>query len=142
MTGPQMPHSGAWAESSLRSVEEKLRPVLRRLYPRWGRNSPCEAGLQVSYEGRIYRCRRTHRPQKGQEPPKAPALWEEVAEAHLGTCTDPIPFHGGQRVHPGLCYCQEGTVYLCRRGTVLPVYHPLKDLSHLYVKEVQKEELP
>lgn len=129
-------------EAALRSVEEKLCPVLRRLCPRWGRNNPYEAGEPVCYEGRVYRCRRAHTPKKGQEPDKAPDLWEEVAEAHLGTCTDPIPFSGGMALHRGLCYRQEGTVYLCIRNTGLPVSHPLKDLSGLYVKEVQKEELP
>lgn len=132
----------AYIESAVQSLEDTLCPVLWRLYPRWGRDNPYEVGFKVQYEGRVYRCRQAHTPQKGWEPDKTPALWEEVVEDHLGTYTDPIPYHGGLTLTEGQCYIQDGIRYLCIRSTGQPVYHSLHDLLGLYVKEIQEEARP
>ena len=64
------------------------------------------------------------------------SLYTELCETHEGTIDDPIPYEGNMALVNGLYYLQNGTVYLCNRDTVNPVYNALSELVGLYVGEV------
>ena len=62
------------------------------------------------------------------------SLYEQVNKTHDGTLDDPIPYNGNMALQEGLYYYQSGTIYLCTRDTVNPVYSPLRELTGLYVE--------
>lgn len=64
------------------------------------------------------------------------SLYTEVVETHEGTVDDAIPYDGNMALVSGKYYTQGGTIYLCNRDTVNPVYNTLAELVELYVVEV------
>lgn len=58
-------------------------------------------------------------------------------ETHAGTREDPIPYEGNMIIFEGLCYSQNGVVYLCTRDSGTPLYHDLDALIGVYVEEVK-----
>lgn len=108
------------------------------LYPEWIAGADYTEGYKVKRNGLLWRVRegQVHTSQAGWEPENAPALWENIDEAHAGTLEDPIPYGGNMALTAGLYYTQDGVVYLCTRDTVTPVYHALNYLVGLYVEPV------
>lgn len=103
-------------------------------YPAWDVNVSYTAGFKVRYKERLWRCVQAHTSLTGWEPENAPSLWEEVNETHSGTMDDPIPYSGNMALEAGKYYIQNGTIYLCIRDTVNPVYNVLAELVGTYVE--------
>lgn len=64
------------------------------------------------------------------------SLYAEVCETHDGSLDDPIPYDGNMALENDKYYIQNGTVYLCTRDTVNPVYNALSELVGLFVEVV------
>ena len=111
---------------------DALRAV--ELYDAWTPGSAYAAGYKLRRRGKIWRVRQAHTSQTGWEPENAPALFEQISEAHAGTKDDPLPYSGNMELKAGLYYTQDGAVYLCIRDTMAPVHHALKDLAGTYVE--------
>ncbi len=62
------------------------------------------------------------------------SLYTEVNETHVGAVDDPIPYDGNMVLNNGLYYYQNGSIYLCNRDSINPVYHSLAELVGLYVE--------
>lgn len=136
---------------SLVELARKLRPKIeelaqglgdtealsyKELYPEWAEGMECTLGMKLRRHGRLYKVRQTHTAQAGWEPENAVSLFMEINETHEGTIDNPIPYLGNMALVAGKYYTQDGVVYLCVVNTQNPVYHALKDLVGIYVKEV------
>ena len=62
------------------------------------------------------------------------SLYTEIVESAAGTVDDPIPYDNNMELEQGKYYSQDGEVYLCTRGTGIPVYNQLADLVGIYVE--------
>lgn len=107
------------------------------LYDEWKPDTAYEAGYKLRRNSKVWRVRQAHTSQTGWEPENTAALFEEINETHAGTMEDPIPYDGNMALESGKYYSQEGTVYLCARDTVNPVYHALSDLVGIYVEKAE-----
>lgn len=107
------------------------------LYDEWKPDTTYEAGYKLRRNGKVWRVRQEHTSQTGWEPENAPALYEEINETHAGTLDDPIPYTGSMALESGKYYSQDGSVYLCIRDTVNPVYNALAELVGIYVEEAE-----
>lgn len=126
------------------SVDDNTALRMKAFYPEWApdteytqeANRP--VGYKVQHGGKLWKLRQEHTSLLNWEPGAAgtESLWEEVNETHAGTLVDPIPYNGNMALTAGLYYIQDGTIYLCSRDTVNPVYNPLAELVGLYVEEV------
>ena len=116
------------------SATDEQALTVPELYPAWREGLECKAGDRVQRGGRLWRCLQAHTSQTGWEPENVPALFTEITESHAGTLDDPIPYNGNMALEAGKYYSQSGTVYLCTRDTVNPVYSALADLVGLYVE--------
>jgi hypothetical protein len=103
-------------------------------YPEWTGNISYSVGFKVRQNDRLWRCRQAHTSQTGWEPSGAPALWEEICEAHSGDIDDPIPYNNNMQLEIDKYYVQFEIVYHCIRDTGVPVYNNLSDLVGLYVE--------
>lgn len=141
---------------SLVELARKLRPKIeemaqgltdgealqvKELYPEWRpdttyKNREDGTPYKVRRNGKLYKLVTPHTSQTGWEPEIPTALWTEINEANAGTLEDPIPYDGNMALEQGKYYTQDGVVYLCVINTHNPVYHALKDLVGIYVKEV------
>ena len=117
-------------------VDDQTACRMKEFYPAWSAGVSYAAGYKVQDNVRLWRCRQAHTSQSGREPENVPALWEELCETHDGSRYDPIPYHGNMALENGKYYIQDGVTYLCRRDTGSPVYHALRELVGIYVKEV------
>lgn len=117
------------------TVDDNTALRMAEFYPAWSIGKDYPAGYKVQHSGRLWRCLQAHTSQDGWEPENVPALWEEICETHDGSLYDPIPYEGSMALENGKYYSQDGVTYLCTRDTVNPVYHPLRELVGLYVKE-------
>lgn len=116
-------------------VDDNTALRMTEFYPSWDAGVDYTAGHKIQHGGKLWRCLQAHTSQKGWEPSTATAaLWEQICETHSGTPDDPIPYDGNMALEAGKYYMQDGTVYLCTRDTVNPVYNPLADLVGIYVK--------
>ena len=115
------------------SATDEQALTVQELYPAWREGLECKAGDRVQRGGRLWRCLQAHTSQTGWEPENVPALFTEITESHAGTLDDPIPYNGNMALEAGKYYSQSGTVYLCTRDTVNPVYSALADLVGVYV---------
>ena len=117
-------------------VDDQTACRMKEFYPAWSAGVSYAAGYKVQDNVRLWRCLQAHTSQSGWEPENVPALWEELCETHDGSRYDPIPYHGNMALENGKYYIQDGVTYLCSRDTGSPVYHALRELVGIYVKEV------
>ena len=107
----------------------------KEIYPEWAVDTEYVIGDRRRYGDKLYKCLQSHTSQTGWTPDAVPALWAVIDETHAGTIDDPIPYEGNMALEQGKYYIQIGTVYLCTRDTINPVYSDLADLVGLYVEE-------
>lgn len=118
-------------------------------FPKWGIDEGfCEGdsvvkGTKFQHEGKLYAVLQDHTILSHYVPcVDTAALYVEVTPEYneegelLGTLENPIEYSGNMVLENGKYYVQSGTVYLCNRDTVNPVYHNLSDLIGLYVELV------
>lgn len=126
------------------TVDDNTAIRMKAFYPEWSADTAYTkeanrpVGYKVQHGGKLWRLRQEHTSLLNWEPGATgtESLWEEINETHAGTLDDPIPYSGNMALTQGLYYIQDGTIYLCNRDTVNPVYDDLKDLVGLYVEEV------
>lgn len=131
-------------EQAVQSLDDNAALTAIPLHPKWEPDTAytTDAGRPVGYKvqhgGKLWKLRQEHTSLEHWEPGATgtESLWVEVNETHAGTLDDPIPYSGNMALTKGLYYIQDGTIYLCSRDTVNPVYDALKDLVGLYVEEV------
>lgn len=124
------------AQINTLNVDDNTALRMAVFYPAWASGTGYSAGFKVQYGGRLWRCVQAHTAQTGWEPENTPSLWEQINETHGGTAEDPIPYEGNMALEEGKYYYQDGVIYLCIRDTGNPVYHPLGELTGLYVEEI------
>lgn len=109
------------------------------LFPAWAENVDYVAQKsRCRDDGRLYKCRQTHRSQSDWRPSITPALWEEVAKPGEGDSPDnPIAYNNNMKLFEGKYYSQSGVVYRCFRSTGIPVNNNLADLVGIYVEVVK-----
>lgn len=129
-------HLRSIIEAASQSLDDRTALEAVCLHPEWQIGQLYTAKYKVQRIGRLWRCRQEHISQADWMPEAAPALWEEICEAHTGTADDPIPYSGNMELFEGLYYSQDGVVYLCNRSTGQAVYNPLNELVGLYVELV------
>lgn len=126
------------------TVDDNTAIRMKAFYPEWASDTEYTkeanrpVGYKVQYGGKLWKLRSEHTSLAHWNPGATgtESLWEEVNETHAGTLDDPIPYSGNMALTKGLYYIQDGTIYLCSRDTVNPVYNPLAELVGLYVEEV------
>lgn len=110
------------------------------LYPAWDEfiGSSLEAGMKVTYGGRLWRVRQAVSTVLENQPPslETAALYEVIEEQHAGTQEDPIPYEPPMEVFEGKYYTQDGVTYRCTRSSGQALTHNLSDLVGLYVETV------
>lgn len=131
-------------EQAVQSLDDSAALTAIPLHPKWApdteyteeANRP--VGYKVQHGGKLWKLRQEHTSLLNWEPGATgtESLWEEINETHAGTLDDPIPYSGNMALTKGLYYIQDGTIYLCSRDTVNPVYNPLAELVGLYVEAV------
>lgn len=126
-----------YIEEGVQSLDDSDSLQVVTLFPEWAADSAYVVGFKMQYGGRLWRCIQAHTSQTGWEPENAAALFEEINETHAGTMDDPIPYTGSMALESGKYYSQDGTVYLCIRDTVNPVYNALAELVGIYVEEAK-----
>lgn len=99
------------------------------------RNIRAEKGFRFRYNGKLYRVEQptvtfdgVYAPGVGTE-----SLYSEVTLSTSGSIESPIEYSGNMELEEGKYYTQNNVVYLCTRGTGIPVYNDLQDLVGLYV---------
>lgn len=123
-------------ETAAQSLPDDVALAAVALHPAWAAGKAYPVGHKVQHGGGLWRCVTGHTSQEGWEPEVSASLWEGIDETHAGTQDDPVPYDGNMALQEGLYYEQDGTIYLCNRDTVNPVYNALADLVGLYVKVV------
>lgn len=131
-------------EQAVQSLDNNTALTVISFHPEWSADTAYtkEAGRPVGYKiqhgGKLWKLRSEHTSLAHWEPgaTSTESLWEEVNETHSGELTDPIPYNGNMALEKGKHYIQNGTIYLCIRDTVNPVYNPLAELVGLYVEPV------
>lgn len=118
------------------AVDDNTALRMVEFYPEWAANAAYTVGYKVQYGSRLWRCRQEHTAQTGWEPENAASLWEVINETHSGTMDDPIPYEGNMALASGLHYMQDYVLYRCIRDTEVPVYHPLAELTGVYVERL------
>lgn len=118
------------------AVDDNTALRMRSFYPEWASGESYGIGHKVQYGGKLWRVLQAHTAQVGWQPTNTPSLWEQINETHDGTIDDAIPYDGNMALESGKYYTQNDVIYLCNRDTVNPVYHALRDLVGLYVKEI------
>ena len=126
------------------TVDDNTAIRMKAFYPDWApdteytKEANRPVGYKVQHGGKLWKLRQEHTSLLNWEPGATgtESLWEEVNETHAGTLDDPIPYSGNMALTKWLYYIQDGTIYLCNRDTVNPVYNPLAELVGLYVEEV------
>ena len=118
------------------SVDDNTAMRMKSFYPEWESGATYAAGYKVQHGGNLWRTIQAHTAQPGWEPENAASLWEQINETHDGTIDDAIPYDGNMALESGKYYTQNDVIYLCNRDTANPVYHALRDLVGLYVKEI------
>lgn len=95
-------------------------------------------GFRFGYGGKLWATVQPEMTIQAHYPPGEgmESLYTEVCETHEGTIDDAIPYDGNMALENGKYYTQNGTIYLCNRDTVNPVYNTLAELVGLYVVEV------
>lgn len=109
------------------------------LFPAWKPDTQYKLGERIRCGEKLYRVRQDHTSQ-AQYPPgvDTAALYELVAKPGQGdTPDDPIPYSSGMALLRDKYYEQFGVVYICIRGSGIPVYADLADLVHNYVEVVE-----
>ena len=110
-------------------------------YPEWSSligQTAEKAGYKFTYNGDLYKTSPANHTFAAQWVPGdgTESLYTRIDETHDGTLYDPIPYDGNMALVSGKYYSQDGVTYLCSRDTGIPVYHALRELVGLYVKEV------
>lgn len=117
-------------------------------YPKWGdegfrEGDAIKKRTKFQYEGKLYAVLQDHTILPHYYPSvNTAALYVEVTPEYteagdkLGTLENPIPYEGNMALEAGNYYSQDGSVYLCNRDTINPVYHNLADLVGLYVEAI------
>lgn len=129
-------------ETAVQSIEDDATALsAAALYPDWTvlvkQEKAVEVGFRFRHDGKLYKVRTAHKLQADRIPGSGTeSLYTCIDETHAGTADDPIPYEGNMMLTAGLCYIQNGVVYLCTRDTGNPVYHALADLVGLYVEVV------
>ena len=118
------------------SVDDHTALRMKDFYPQWELGAAYAQGHKVRRDGRLWRCLQGHTAAPGWEPETAASLWESIDETHAGTLEDPIPYDGNMALEAGKHYLQENEIYLCTQATGGPVFHPLRELTGLYVEVV------
>ena len=120
------------------SDEDAIEAV--ELFPVWQPDTDYTVdGKRYRWEDKLYRIRQAHRSQ-AQYPPgvDTAALYELVSAPGQGdTPDDPIPYSSGMALVRDKYYEQYGVVYVCIRGSGIPVYADLSALVHNYVEVVE-----
>lgn len=110
------------------------------LYPAWDEfiGSSLEAGMKVTYSGRLWRVRQAVGTVLENQPPSldTAALYEVIEEQHAGTQEDPIPYQPPMEIFEGKYYSQDGVTYRCTRSSGQALTHNLSELVGLYVETV------
>ena len=124
------------AQINTMTVDDNTALRMKSFYPEWASGASYAVGFKVQYNGKLLRVVQAHTAQDGWQPENAPSLWEQVNETHTGELSDPIPYEGNMALENGKHYIQNGTIHLCTRDTVNPVYNALADLVGLYVEAI------
>ena len=108
------------------------------LYPEWTESGSYTAGKVWQHDGLLWRCRQDHTGQAGYEPSvNTASLWELIPRpGESGTLENPIAYSSGMALEKDKYYSQGGVVYLCIRGSGIPVYADLSALVGNYVEVV------
>ena len=117
--------------------------IIKNLYPLWatlvleGKTAE-KAGFKFRYDDVLYKTLQNnfhfvqeYVPGEGTE-----SLFARIDETHAGTAEDPIPYNGNMALENGQYYTEDGTLYLCIRDSINPVYNRLADLIGIYVEVV------
>ena len=118
------------------AVDDKTALRMKDFYPQWELGAAYAQGHKVRRDGRLWRCLQGHTAAPGWEPETAASLWESIDETHAGTLEDPIPYEGNLALEEGKFYIQNAAIYLCILSSGGPVFHPLRELTGLYVEVV------
>ena len=103
------------AAATILSDDEAAKAV--ELFPAWAYPVSYIEGNRVSDGVKLYKCRKAHTSQEGQNPAATPALWVAIDVTHAGTQDDPIPASRGMEYEYGKYYLdsEDGKTYLCER---------------------------
>ena len=123
-------------EQAAQSLPDNVAVTAKMFYPAWEDGAAYRVGEKVQRNGRLWRVVQAHTAVVGWEPENTASLWEQINETHSGTIDDPIPYDGNMVLEKGKYYMQDYEIYLCIRDSDVPVYHPLKELSGIYVTAV------
>jgi hypothetical protein len=118
------------------AVDDNTALRMKSYYPEWESGVSYSVGYKVQHNGKLWRVVQAHTAQEDWNPEAVASLWEQINETHDGTIDDAIPYDGNMALVNGKYYVQNDVIYLCNRDTVNPVYHALRDLVGLYVKEI------
>ena len=123
-------------EQAAQSLPDNVAVTAKMFYPAWEEGAAYRVGEKVQRNGKLWRVVQAHTAVVGWEPENTASLWEQINETHSGTIDDPIPYDGNMVLEKGKYYMQDYEIYLCIRDSDVPVYHPLKELSGIYVTAV------
>lgn len=110
---------------------------VKSIYPEWETLIGKEAkqGDKMQCDGKLWKVLQEHTVQEQWKPGTGTeSLYTEIVESAAGTVDDPIPYDNNMELEQGKYYSQDGEVYLCTRGTGIPVYNQLADLVGIYVE--------
>lgn len=111
--------------------------AVKSVYPDWGTliGKAVKKDEKMQCDGKLWKVLQDHTVQEQYRPGSGTeSLYTEIVESAAGTLEDPIPYDNNMELEQGKYYSQDGKVYLCTRGTEIPVYNPLKDLIGIYVE--------
>ena len=123
-------------EQAAQSLPDNVAVTAKMFYPAWEEGAAYRVGEKVQRNGKLWRVVQAHTAVVGWAPQNTASLWEQINETHSGTIDDPIPYDGNMVLEKGKYYMQDYEIYLCIRDSDVPVYHPLKELSGIYVTAV------
>lgn len=106
------------------------------MYEPWEAGQHYAVGKIRLYGDYLYQCRQEHDAQEIYPPNIIPALWERIPKPHEGEHDTPIPYDAsvGMALTEGLYYAEDGSLYVCTRSSVNPVYGPLSGLVGIFTE--------
>ena len=111
--------------------------AVKSVYPDWNTliGKEVKKDEKMQCEGKLWKVLQAHTVQEQYRPGTGTeSLYTEIVESAAGTLEDPIPYDNNMELELGKYYSQDGKVYLCTRGTEIPVYNPLSELVGIYVE--------
>lgn len=112
------------------------------LYPVWRVGEVVAPGDRRYYPptDKLYKVRegQGHTTQAEWTPDLTPAMWEVIDVEHTGALDDPIPAAANMEYFKDKYYIEDGTIYLCTRGTGQAIAQLPSTLVGIYFEVVEQ----